>query len=347
MNKIANVENKICSVETMSRHPELYHYTKPEAFEGIVGSQTLWCSHYREMLDDTEVRLMRGLLPPAVAPLMDEIIAKRNRHERRVWVAGGGGNRTALDLVKSLYAATIDGKAVYSALDPYLFSFSTHADDTVFDREHGIRSQWDGYAGPLGYCLVFDTSEVATSLIQEGATRYWAWLMLQPVRYGDRPVEELFPELVHGLADTLRQLLNGVRSPEVAAKEFLIGTTLLKQVKYKPEREVRIVAIPGTAQAAKYAAKEFPNEFDATAPLPQIKTNLKTGRRYVALGCDCRSSGSSSVPARIRKDVPRSQARYWQTFQSLRRVVSEWISAGRRLLRGVEIALVWLAPDTR
>lgn len=47
MNKIANVENIVCSAETMSRHPELYHYTKPTAFEGIVGTQTLWCSHYR------------------------------------------------------------------------------------------------------------------------------------------------------------------------------------------------------------------------------------------------------------------------------------------------------------
>jgi hypothetical protein len=45
MNKIANVENVVCSVETMSRHPELYHYTKPAAFEGIDRSQTLWCSH--------------------------------------------------------------------------------------------------------------------------------------------------------------------------------------------------------------------------------------------------------------------------------------------------------------
>jgi hypothetical protein len=50
-----------------------------------------------------------------------------------------------------LYGATFDGAAVYSAMDPYLFSFSTHAEDTAFDREHGIRSQWDAYAGSGGY----------------------------------------------------------------------------------------------------------------------------------------------------------------------------------------------------
>lgn len=43
-----------------------------------------------------------------------------------------------------------DGKAVYSALETYLFSFSTHTHDSAFDSEHGIRSQWGGYAGPEG-----------------------------------------------------------------------------------------------------------------------------------------------------------------------------------------------------
>lgn len=283
MNKIANVENEICSVETMSRHPELFHYIKPAAFESIIKSQTLWCSHYRTMLDQDEVRSMRTLLPPAVAPRMDAIVEKLNRHTRRLWDASGRGDQTARDLVNSLYGATIDGRAEYSALDPYLFSFSTHSEDTSFDREQGIKSQWENYAGPQGYCLIFDARELADLLKREGSKRYWAWLMLQPVRYNDRPIEEIFPELVDGLADTLRQFLSGKRTPEVAAKEFLIGTTLLKGIDYKSEREVRIVAIPGTAQAAKYAAKEFPAEFDATIPLPEIKTRPDTDKRYIVL----------------------------------------------------------------
>ena len=45
-------------------------------------------------------------------------------------------------------------------------------------------------------------------------------------------------------ADTLRQFLSGVKTPEMAVPEFLAGTTLLKGVRFKPEREVRIVAIP-------------------------------------------------------------------------------------------------------
>jgi hypothetical protein len=33
----------------------------------------------------------------------------------------------------------------------------------------------------------------------------------------------------------------------MCTQEFLIGATLLKEARYRPEREVRIVCIPGTA----------------------------------------------------------------------------------------------------
>jgi hypothetical protein len=119
-------------------------------------------------------------------------------------------------------------------------------------------SQWDSYAGPEGHCLVFDIAEVARMLWQEGHARYWAWLMLEPVRYADRPADEIFPELVHSLADTLQQFLNGVRVPEMAVPQFLAGTTLLKGATYKSEREVRIVAVPGTAQVGEARGQRTP-----------------------------------------------------------------------------------------
>ncbi len=185
--------------------------------------------------------------------------------------------------MRELYGATFDGRAVYSALDAYLFSFTTHAEDTAFDREHGIRSQWDVYAGPEGYCLVFDIAEVARTLGLEMDARYWVRLTLDPVRYADRPIEHIFPELVDSLADTLRHFIDGVKFPEMAVPQFLAGTTLLKGAGYKSEREVRIVAIPGTTETAKYAAKEYPDEFDATAPLPEIRVRPASGTRYIAL----------------------------------------------------------------
>ena len=280
-----NVENVICSEETLKRHPELHHYTNEAGFEGIVSSQTLWCSHYRGLVDQDEVRLLRKLLPSAVAPQMDAIVATLDRKKRRLWKKAGGGETTARDLVDSLYGATFDGRGKYSEIEAFVLSLSTHSQDTDFDRKHGIRSQWEEYAGLEGYCIVFDTLTLAEQLRREGAAKYWAWLMLDPVRYADQPINELFPELILKSADTLRQFIGGTRYPEMAIPEFLAGATLLKGVKYKSERELRIVAIPGTATLAKHAARDYPSEFDAKMPLPVVRERTADGKtkQFVAL----------------------------------------------------------------
>jgi hypothetical protein len=89
--------------------------------------------------------------------------------------------------------------------------------------------------------------------------------------------------LVGAATDTLRQFLDGVKPPEIAVPQFLAGATLLKGAAFKSEREIRIVAIPGTAKMVKYAAKEYPDRFDATAPLPDMRARPDTGKHYIAL----------------------------------------------------------------
>jgi hypothetical protein len=278
----ANTELIICSVETQAKHPELFHYTKPAAFESIANSNALWASHYADMADQKEVLLLRDQLPAAVAPRFEEIVAPLNRHSRRLFKASGGGKGVAKKLVESLYDATFLSKTGFTALDAFLVSFSTHADDGEFEREHGLLSQWEGYAGPDGFCLVFDTSVMAQHLGQEMDSQYWVRLTLDPVRYADAPIEELFPELVNAEADTLRQFLSGVRYPEAAVPEFLAGATLLKSATFRREREVRIVAIPGSRRLRDRAAKEHPNEFKVM-PLPDVRTRPGTTRRYIPI----------------------------------------------------------------
>jgi hypothetical protein len=89
--------------------------------------------------------------------------------------------------------------------------------------------------------------------------------------------------LVDASTDTLRQYIDGVKLPEMAVPEFLAGATLLKGATHKSECEVRIVAIPGTAKAAMDAAREYPDQFDATVQLPKIRARPDTGKHYIAL----------------------------------------------------------------
>jgi hypothetical protein len=135
------------------------------------------------MTDKVEVLKLRAALPPAIAARYDEIVAafKTDRIGRRLWKKGGGGLGTARDFVSSLYGATFNKKAP-TGLDAYVASFSTHADDGDFEREHGLWSQWRDYAGPDGYCIVLDTRAMGLLLAEECDVRYWAHLTLDPVR---------------------------------------------------------------------------------------------------------------------------------------------------------------------
>jgi hypothetical protein len=261
-----NTELVVCSAETLGTHPELFHYTSLAAFQSIATSNSFWASHYADMTDKSEVLLMKDRLPPVIAPRFEEIVAPMNRHNRRLFQAAGGGLGLAKDFVASLYGATFLGKAAFSALEAFLVSFSTHAHDSDFDRVNGVPSQWQGYAGPNGVCLVLDTPSMADYLGQTMDSQYWVRLALEPVRYADAPVDQLFPELVEASADTLRQFIQGVRYPEMAVPEFLSGATLLKAVEYKPEREIRIVGIPGTKRLLPLLSSRWVIQFDLSRP---------------------------------------------------------------------------------
>ena len=68
----------------------------------------------------------------------------------------------------------------------------------------------------------------------------------------------------------------------MAIPEFLAGATLLKNSDYREERELRIVAIPGTKRLSDQAVKDHPQAFKVL-PLPPIHTRPDSGGRYVSV----------------------------------------------------------------
>ena len=79
--QIRNIEMEICSREIQAAHPELFHYTKRVPFQNIVTSNKFWASHFRDMVDQTEVQILRTRLPPAIAPHFEQIAAEYLRKD--------------------------------------------------------------------------------------------------------------------------------------------------------------------------------------------------------------------------------------------------------------------------
>jgi hypothetical protein len=173
----------VCSAETKRDHPELFHYTKRSGLEGILSSETLRASHFKDLNDKREVWLLRQRLIDALAPRFDALSPQLNRHRRLAFKAQGRGAGGARRMLDALYGATFDSKDGPTKLEAFMTSFSTHAADGDFEREHGLWSQWERYAGPDGYCIVFDTAEMCEILGREFDRDYWVRLALEPVRY--------------------------------------------------------------------------------------------------------------------------------------------------------------------
>src|ERR1700756_685490 len=79
-NRIVITELEVCSVDTMTEHPELFHYTKRRAFQSIVASNTFWASHYEDMANKTKVMLLKDQPPAALAPEYERIVEPLSRH---------------------------------------------------------------------------------------------------------------------------------------------------------------------------------------------------------------------------------------------------------------------------
>jgi hypothetical protein len=285
----------IADKEFLSSHPELHHYTTFPGLDGIVRSNSLWAFHYSDLNDSTEVTLFREPLLRAVTEGFTDVI--RTKQPGSVFIqqairANGGIDKfaeiVAKDFVEGLYKVTFTNTASFSFAEPFIASFCSHAADQLYEKEHGLLSQWRGYGGDGGYCIVFDTLKLSELLGRDFDTYYWIHLQIAPVHYSlsTANVRDTFPRLMKTCNYFIDGLLDGrvPPPPDDAFAPFVAGATLFKHYAFNEEREVRIVAIPGSDEIQKAAQVEYPTEFTAS-PLKDIRTLTASNskRRYIAL----------------------------------------------------------------
>ncbi len=285
-----SVEVSVCTKDFQASHPQLFHYTSRAGLEGIVRSNTIRASNYRSLNDSSEIVHLKHPFAAALVPRFREIVEGFNidAHGRQLLESSGGYEGLAGSFVQSLYAATFESAGGFTALESFIACVCTHADDRPYVKRNGLLSQWRGYSGGDGFCVVLDTPALCHLLGREFDSRFWVHLQADPVRYAvdDKPLDAVFPELVGAGETTLKEFFAGIREPDMGVTEFLSGATLFKHQGFLEEREVRIVAIPGTEALRQQGKLEHP-DFPA-APVPTIYHLPQTTRRYIPLfeGCE-------------------------------------------------------------
>jgi hypothetical protein len=281
MRMTASADQIIASPDFMSSHAELHHYTDFRGLEGIVRTNTLWATHFRDLNDSEEVTHLKEPLKTALS----EILSRRDLSptQRDALDRVGGFSRIAGDLVENLYRMTFEAFG-YSSVEPFIVSFCTHADDRVYEREHGLLSQWRGYGGDGGYCLVFDTVVLCHMLAHELDRFFSVDGFIDVVQYLIPGIElnRRFRHFIESFDIHLSWFLDGQLGPEPEGPEarFLPCAPLLKHQGFWEEREARIVVIPGTEVFRDAVKAEHPG---IDHPPPREIRYRQDGRRYLSL----------------------------------------------------------------
>jgi hypothetical protein len=286
-NRTRAVDIEICSAEFLAQHPELFHYTTRAGFEGIIKTQTIWATHYRSLNDSTEFEHFREAFVKTLTPKFDAVIQSKSLtdEQRQVYADSGGPERVARDFANSLYASTFEQKDDYGSIEAFVASFCTHVGDQAYEQKNGLLSQWRGYSGGDGYCLVFDTEVLANLLADEYDRLYWLHLSISAVNYDGEcvAVDALFPKLFEASANNLEEFFRGDATPELrTAADFWESASRFKHRGFFEEREVRIVAIPGTSKLAEYTKQDYPTEFQ-DKPIPDVRNRPASGPLRLAL----------------------------------------------------------------
>ncbi|MFZ2160422.1 MAG: DUF2971 domain-containing protein [Bradyrhizobium sp.] len=284
----------IASRALPDKHPELFHYTKEPGFLGIMASQTLWATHFKNLNDTTEVQLLRKPLQAALALRFAANLEERQKRSMTfsARVFGHGGREVvaaglAESLVSALYKVTYGHHTKLQFGAPYVTSFTTHSKN--YEKNHGLLSQWRDY-GKEGYCLVFDTAALSKMLWIDFDKAYFVHLNMDEAIYAveDFDIEEKFGALLRQCERYVGEVLNDNQTPDMIEDgfaPFAAATTMFKHQGFREENEVRIVAIPGT----QYLSDRTKAEFSAFVEKPIVESHKtasadgKVIRKHIAL----------------------------------------------------------------
>jgi hypothetical protein len=289
----------IADRSVLSEHAELHHYTTYAAVKGIYETNTLWATHFSDLNDATEVTHLQAPLLEAVVARFVQILDERKAHlsgsqsdfesQLAASLAKPGGaemvaRAAATDIVQALYKFTFENKAAFPFAEPFIASFCSHSSDQAYERENGLLSQWRGYGRDGGFCIVLDTAALAGMLGREFDAHYWIHMNLAAVRYAldGISVAEIFPSLLDRCGILFSGILDG-KVPEASDdgfEPFVAGATLFKHQGFREEREVRIVAVPGSQRVMERVQAEHKDFYPA--PLKTVRETVN-GRRYVVL----------------------------------------------------------------
>lgn len=234
--------------------PELFHYTNLGALRGILDSNELWATSAFHLNDSSEMQTLWPVLEEPMRSAFERSIAARP--DLTVLASARGGAKQAAHRLSEHWIDTVrnslfGGPGREGSIGcPFVTSFATHSslgEDHKYHRNHGMLSQWRGYAGSNGVALVFATDGLRELLDRESKAHAYGKLLLGDAIY-DASHKEI-DEVVSKFADIAPIILDhddriGRKALANIVDDLINTMVRLKHRGFSEEFEHRIVAVP-------------------------------------------------------------------------------------------------------
>lgn len=231
-------------------YQNLYHYTTLEGLYGILKSQSLWATDYRDLNDEKEIDLfiedkLMTYLSSYIKDIYIQSLLDDEEKLNCLFQSGEPLDRWITQLQSGFPKALLKGIEG----EVFVTSFSGTSENEN-ENLHGLLSQWRSYGLDGGFCLVFDTKEMECLMEQEYSLWRYMSLNLSDIVYSD-DCEKYTKELELPLNDLLESckiflgyVLEGSQGdiPDLAYTDFINCISRYKHFGFREEREVRLMA---------------------------------------------------------------------------------------------------------
>jgi hypothetical protein len=205
----------------------LYHYTSRGGLEGIITSRQIWFTHYQHLNDDTELKFGMSMARAVLAEI--------------------GGRVPKLKVFCDWTADLFSAENMSKTLAFYIASFSRNRDDV---------HQWERYAeGGHGFAIGFGPKLFA---VEENLNPPpLENIFVSSVGYGEdtarlqhlpaiKNVTAIILETVQRKAQAMADFNRGIpffddMAKRLIAAELIFYSLIVKELKWAPEHEVRLV----------------------------------------------------------------------------------------------------------
>lgn len=242
----------------------VFHYTDPQGALGILSSQSLFASDSRYLNDSSECAIINELIQPIFQAEIGEITRKliEAGYLKSTYYEEFGvrGDQLQADALFRSIAITADNVS-----PRFVLSFCRHEESSE-QYQHGLLSQWRGYADRGGIAIEFDEEEIKSALKIEEESFVYGAFDARNVLYKD--FDKIFNSSDYeGLAgamiarlfkDDRVKKITGDKNIDEALARYLSTAPFLKHFGFHEEREFRVAAACVLADKVPKGSKGLP-----------------------------------------------------------------------------------------